>query len=211
MKVTIAEHEHLFKGSFVPAFARVRYSQEFTNSDGQTVDGGKSSPFLYQVPVTVSGIVVSIPPFEDIDSTTDARFDEPTADLYLVDAAGKKEEVIYSGLRIQPTATKWIDIYQANNCPVPANRFYTDSVFQTINNILGGLAPAIKATGLLFGLSRLSKTPDSLLDPVALGANEKGAPNGVAELDAQGLILPERLPSGIGGAEITGGGEFTIE
>jgi hypothetical protein len=56
-------------------------------------------------------------------------------------------------------------------------------------------APPIPATGSTAGVVRLSKAPASEADPVALGANERGAANGVASLDGAGLLPAGQLPA----------------
>lgn len=184
MKVTVAEHQILgYQGSRVPTSARLYASADFTNEDGLSVPGGKvgSSDFYREVAASLSGETITIAPFEL--NGTDNRVDSTVNDsvhngvgysLAIFDANGKHIYTPFTDLKVPDlvTPTTWalVDEYSQSR------RFHysvTQATWERVLALYNTLtSAAVKATSVITGIARLSKTPVNLADPIAVGDND---------------------------------------
>lgn len=214
-KITTDVHEHrqYFDAANPPAYARVYSDREFTNDDNQTVAAGNfnSDAYVAEVAVSYADGVTTIASFTNIDATIVSGTGRVRAfyTLTLHDAKGNYLVTVYDRLKVpaSPSVTTWVAIgLLSNTTALPYRADYYSA--EQIDKLLRDLEAAPLATSVIAGRSRLTETPASLLDPVAVADND---PRLGARYDAAGsLQATVTAIAGTGGGIIDVHKSFTL-
>ncbi len=168
-----------FTGSEAPYEARLYASKSFTGEDDRRVVGGKidSKDFCLRIPVlsVTSGIIAlsQCTGVDAVESTVNQASDTgATYTLALYTERGRRLAILYSGLKLpyDGSITSWPDMdnYSRTVAPPPPTALYP--TWAQIYAYLAGFSLAGLASVVTAGKSKLTFTPTSPSDPIAVGA-----------------------------------------